>query len=264
MCWCAAGFTCSNAEDFAVDFGEFTVIGPSPLASQGRTCVSGRPCQFGSFLGHGLSLGDRMTVFDTCALRGGPSLAHAGRLCESCYPDLVVDATGQLSLSFGGVSSWRIGGGQYRICWCANSFGCSSMERFVVDVGELSIIGPHSLTAQGRTCVVGMPCDIDAIEGYFISAADGYFVMDTCGSGRVVEHLTSQPLSRVRLGNSSNQSSTSLISLSQLSVSSFGGSYRLCWCGSVDSSAPCIVPTEYVVDVGELFLVGPSLRIYVS
>jgi hypothetical protein len=38
MCWCAGGFSCSTAEDFRVDAGAFTLLGPAPQ-EQDRTCV---------------------------------------------------------------------------------------------------------------------------------------------------------------------------------------------------------------------------------
>ena len=31
LCWCAAGFRCSAAEDFKVDFGEMQIIGPGVI-----------------------------------------------------------------------------------------------------------------------------------------------------------------------------------------------------------------------------------------
>ena len=55
----------SLAEDFQVDLGEFTLIGPAPL-SQDRTCVSGQTCWFGGLTGQDLSVLDAFAVIDTC------------------------------------------------------------------------------------------------------------------------------------------------------------------------------------------------------
>ena len=44
LCWCAATFPCSDAEDYKVDVGGLHVLGPSYL-DQARTCVAGQTCQ---------------------------------------------------------------------------------------------------------------------------------------------------------------------------------------------------------------------------
>ena len=49
LCWCASGFTCSISQDFAVDVGAVTVLGPSPL-KQDRTCVAGQDCDVIGFV----------------------------------------------------------------------------------------------------------------------------------------------------------------------------------------------------------------------
>lgn len=41
MCWCASGFACSAADDFRMDIGRLTLLGPE-VSDQSRTCVSGQ------------------------------------------------------------------------------------------------------------------------------------------------------------------------------------------------------------------------------
>jgi hypothetical protein len=33
-------------------------------------------------------------------------------------------------------------GGIYRLCWCAAGYSCEKPEDFVVDFGELNLVGP--------------------------------------------------------------------------------------------------------------------------
>ena len=99
-------------------------------------------------------------------------------------------------------------GGQYRICWCATTFRdnttsnasnststisgnrdqgvgyrCTAAEDFVVDVGELVVVGPSPVATQDRTCVAGRECRFNALTGPHLSEDDAIVVLDTCGVG---------------------------------------------------------------------------------
>ena len=55
ICWCASGFPCSEAEDFAVTAGTLHVVGPAGTpghTAYTRTCVSGQTCAFKGITGY--------------------------------------------------------------------------------------------------------------------------------------------------------------------------------------------------------------------
>lgn len=62
-------------------------------------------------------------------------------------------------------------GGEYRLCWCAASFPCSSVESFCVDVGVLVGIGPAPLQ-QRMTCLSGRRCSVEGVLGTHLSDGD--------------------------------------------------------------------------------------------
>ena len=67
MCWCAGEhYPCSSEEDFRVDLGRLTLVGPAPVFRQDRTCVAGQSCRFDAITGFHMSTSDSVMVLDTC------------------------------------------------------------------------------------------------------------------------------------------------------------------------------------------------------
>jgi hypothetical protein len=141
LCWCASGFSCSTAADMVIDMGELVVIGPSPLSHE-HTCVSGQSCSLDGIIGNHLSNDDMVMVLATCgAATTIPGLPQGGTWASSTE----VSASGaSLAWRVSGLSWTDVTapGGFYRLCWCAGGHVCSVPQNFVVDFGELTIVGP--------------------------------------------------------------------------------------------------------------------------
>jgi hypothetical protein len=122
LCWCAAGFTCSVAEDFRVTLGELTLIGPAPL-EQDRTCVSGQTCMVRSLLGEQLTQADRVLVLDTCGVFSVIERFSSGGISHfSQFENMSVGLVGQTGMSMTwGSDTGTASGGIYRLCWCSGS-----------------------------------------------------------------------------------------------------------------------------------------------
>ena len=227
LCWCPKEMTCSEAEHFRTDFGVLTLRGPAPL-TQDRTCTSGQTCRIGDLTGELLQDEDRFLVLDTCGdrtatIRGG-------------------FANGAVSTS-GAVVEWGAAlttGGQYRLCWCAGiaanstaygtGLGCSTAERFKVDLGELTLRGPSS-RFHSFTCVSGQTCLLDGIVGQDLGPGDQVMALDTCSSSGwvmgsekvgVVGRFAGTAVSEVP-----TQSGASVY-FSGAEISAAGGAYRRC------------------------------------
>jgi hypothetical protein len=110
------------------------VVGPHPLV-QHRTCVSGQECFMDGIIGNHVTSLDAWIVLQTCGevtvidrLTNGGSVVDVAPLGASLYF---------------GTTVLSLGGGEYRLCWCATMAGCTTASHFRVDVGELSVIGPN-------------------------------------------------------------------------------------------------------------------------
>ena len=258
LCWCPrpaanasmADFNHSTPcllEDHSVPAGTLHIIGPSPLQTT-RTCISGQACAIHGLTGAGayhLTPGDQLLLLDTCGASGA-LLQRSVRQPMSAQTALV--------FSSGVIFSWSemqsTAGGNYRMCWCAAGFACSTADHFRVDVGELLILGPTPLL-QDRTCVSGRRCNVEGLQ-LFPAPSQGnsslnssllsVMVLDTCGT-------FSLP---ARLAPAGGSDGSDLL-LSE-HVSSAGGMHRLCWCGM----PPCEKATHFKVDAGQLLLLGPT------
>lgn len=207
--------------------GQLFVLGPAPLA-QDRSCISGQTCSLSGFQGRGLSLSDEIRVMDTCGVESAvpraPQAGHFSQVSES-----------GASVNWGRVAI-TAAGGQYRLCWrsgtielngpLAISTADTPSIEFAVDIGKLDILGPAPLE-QERTCVSGQTCMLTGINGYELSNADRWRVLDTCGV----------PSAPYGIG-------TDLVVASGMNwvwestLSTSGGEYRLCWChGTTPNSA---------------------------
>ena len=61
-----------------MDVGAITVVGPSPITVQDRTCVLGQECFLHNFVGQHLDPADQLMVLDTCQAER-PPLHRRGR-----------------------------------------------------------------------------------------------------------------------------------------------------------------------------------------
>ena len=133
-------------------------------------------------------------------------------------------------------------GGEYRICWCAAGFSCSIPEEHIIDMGELTLIGPSPLV-QDRTCISGQSCRPDGFTGHYLSGShhkdkttvlsgsDHFWILDTCG-----QHTYQGTGVLPRMSYTDHETTTKLLTsgasmLWQDSpITAQGGKYRLCWC----------------------------------
>jgi hypothetical protein len=287
LCWCAANFLCSIAEDFRVHLGELLLIGPSPLQQQ-RTCVSGRPCTVAGILGAGLTQADRVLVLDTCGVVSSVPRFPSGGLSTLVSSN---QTTGPLLTSWG-LTSITASAGTYRLCWCSgspsidgsDSFGsdlCAEALRslttpilpnasttsenvsteltnsvnFIVDAGSLTLRGVSPLQ-QDRTCVSGQTCSLDGITGQDLAQGDAILFLDTCGA-------TFMEVRKAFIATNNVSTTADLVAGANyaaawgaVNISAPGGQYRLCWCGGHDHA--CTMPVEFEVDFGRMMIIGPS------
>jgi hypothetical protein len=247
MCWCAAGYQCSIAEDFRVDTGGLTVVGPSPLFIV-RTCISGQSCQLPDIWGTYLSTGDYIVITDTC-----------GEMMEfQRFPSIYAAnvSTGAAALTFSGSTIVSAQGGLYRLCWCADTYQCETIPDFRVDMGTLILVGPAPLY-QDRTCVTGQKCSVFETTGFHLQRGDGLRILDTCGLYTGYRGWPNYRFFTETGGASfSNISTTKGVPHWETSfISARGGIYRLCWCAKMYD---CTRFEEFYVDMGALRLLGPS------
>jgi hypothetical protein len=156
-------------------------------------------------------------------------------------------------------------GGQYRLCWCAGGFHCSTAyQDYQVDIGELYMIGPSPVGTQDRTCVAGQTCAFDGITGHLHSMYDGnttsqktstlfgpdnLMVLDTCGTFSLIPrwpddgtmadvssraHDKTTPFANNSLGVNT-QSGAAFAWRTEITAA--GGQYRLCWCAGTHVTA---------------------------
>ena len=241
-----AGGKCDEASGFTVDAGTWTLVGPSNL-DQDRTCVSGRTCSIDGITGNHLSAGNQVMVMDTCG--------EASRITRLPAMGIgtFLDVTNDGALVSWGAAPLTAAGGYYRLCWCAGLTSptrCSTAEYFRTDMGRLTIVGVSPLT-QHRTCVSGQACALDDMLGMHLSTSDQYVVLETCGLSFYVDRFALVGLSTAATASGAN------VQWGSAAGSAAGGRYRLCWCSNL-ADAPCEVPGDFIVDAGELTVVGPA------
>ena len=236
LCWCAAMGDCSDFRYFSVDLGELQVYGPTPL-QQDQTCVSGRTCSFGASV-HGAHTWS-VSILDTCGQN--PALLHGtAQVVGSSFA----------SVSF---TSLTASGGIYRLCWCS-SRDCSTANSFVVDAGKLELVGVSGM--QDRTCMSGRACEIDGIFGHHIFNEDFLQILETCG----ISSRLSLPRQQLSFTGGSARATWPSVPLA-----AYGGKYRICWCSGQGASAfegnsshDCSSSQDFIVEVGNLAILGPS------
>ena len=239
LCWCPNVTVRDriDPESCGAEIGSLVLLGPRPL-QQDRTCTVGKKCVMEGLTGLGLiGLSQSLLVLDTCGLE------HSVLTQNSVWS--------QSGASF--VSHLDAPGGSYRLCWCSSR--CEEISDFAVDMGQLQMIGPTRIGRQHRTCIAGQRCSF-SIEGWFLETSDVYVMLETCGAS-VASHVPRSPDSGQFGTDSLLDATFSPLSFARISLSgiltSAGGIYRLCWCGSFGCS-----DSGFDVDVGQLQVIGPS------
>ena len=145
-------------------------------------------------------------------------------------------------------------GGEYRLCWCGKGEpDCGTANRFLVDMGRLTIVGPSLLASHesARTCVSGQTYTLDGIRGLHMTSTDSFLILETCAAPQHAPHRFAG------VGAVSNAlGETVVVSWGALKISGQGGEYRLCWCAG-GSGSSCLVQGEHLTDAGSLTLLGP-------
>ena len=267
LCWCGSShFSCRVAAEFALNFGQVQLIGPS--LEQDRTCVAGQVCKVEGLLGTWLSDDDTILILESCGVLSiPPGFPSSGISALSTTPSFF---NSSYSLGTSLVVSWgqkiTAQAGDYRLCWCSGAANQScevhpavlnntpghghmlAAPSFPLDMGRLRIRGvAHH---QDRTCVSGQVCSIDDILGTDLHSSDAVMALDTCGADKAIPRFAWAGLASTVSANGTE------FSWGMEPVTAAGGLYRLCWCGALDHT--CQIPSDFVVDFGALLLLGPG------
>eukprot|EP00438_Fugacium_kawagutii_P036305 Skav212389 [mRNA] locus=scaffold673:17709:27838:- [translate_table: standard] len=176
LCWCAAGFECDekNGLNFRTDVGALYLLGPSA-----------------SF--------DKYDKW----LRGSCSNQHR--------TSLQINVSKEQCFSLARYASPEVVAAEFEsqgnmLGSCSLLSGCQSFSS--TDGSGLEVVFVRTSAAQHRTCVSGLTCSVDAIEGLGLTAADSFVVADTCGQPSIVKgfpaELIVQEIQESSLVNASN------------------------------------------------------------
>ena len=256
LCWCAAGFTCSDVSDFVVDVGSFTVVGiecSEPGCHDDRTCISGQLCNVDGIQGLHLTEFDKVAILDTC---GSPQVPYLlGHLSKSVSAKVSVGSVHSETWRVNDNRYLKVPGGFYKLCWCTSSASaassCSLSEHFRVEAGGLTILGPSPFE-EHRTCISGRNCILEGLSVQSPTLTDAVIVLQTCGTAAL---STNSPLSNLSHVVANLQASGSRVDFGTSFATASGGSYRLCWCSGQFS---CQLPMDFRVQLGELTILGMS------
>lgn len=202
-------------------------------------------------------------VLDTCA-------NHEYSALDAVVPRFNNGGLSKPSKGTGSQFAWDVtagtsvtsGGGEYRICWCANGFDCALSKHFHVDAGTLTVIGP-SPQYQDRTCVTGQVCWMNKLYGQDLGDGDRILVLDTCGLFTVPPRFVNKGMSDDLTVHGSNAHWGGYKDCDEpwnfdcrgVRPTAQGADYRLCWCGH---NYTCDKPYDFRVDMGMLMMVGPN------
>ena len=242
---------CSRWAHFQTDVGTLKVIGPSPW-DQRQTCISGQTCKL-AIQGEGSLLTARVLILETCGVGAGFPGAYfmPGGLNQNSS-DLSMDNLEEIRLASGGT---------YRLCWCAGTTlnvqnitaGCLESDQFQTDFGSVDIVGPAPLE-QDRTCVSGLPCEIQGITGLYLNQdlplSDKVLILDTCG----IANIAPKRLPDAGMVQVVSQSGATVSWNTPLTAA--GQEYKLCWCAAYHD---CKTSDQFRTAIGALTLVGPHI-----
>ena len=257
---------CELAENFGVDMGSLTLVGPAPL-QQDRTCVAGGSCVLEGFVGTGMEVGS-LLILETC---GVATSADFGQ--PSGRPGQPPGATLGAPTSSGAAFRWEArvpaapSGKTFRLCWCAAAqmtnwtnrstsdnathVNCAISSEFNMDMGTLHVVGPLiGAVEQQFTCVSGRRCSLDSFRGLDLMHEGQVLVLDTCGVQAVPTGLSD---AFVLAGHRNS------VLLGSETFYLPGGQYRLCWCGSQNmSNHTSYLPMDCRTDAGGLMVLAPA------
>ncbi|CAE8601321.1 unnamed protein product, partial [Polarella glacialis] len=262
LCYCTNHHGgCSADSDFSVLAGILTVKGPG-TNTQDATCMAVSSCTLpdsGSpFTGQDLSAGDSL-IF----VRKGGSCAFSSRDADAFQDAAQVIGSGlQVSLLDADLPF----GGQWLMCYCVVSAGCSSYVDFAQHLGMLSVRGVAP-TTQSQLCIAGVACTLGELSGFGIST-DDYVGIIPCtpavGSVEVASCCASEIWPSFDSGGGARHKQIQLVSSKPvvlLAASDVppGGTWAMCQCvKSAASAAGCFSTQNAKVPVGLLTVVGPS------
>ncbi|CAE8721744.1 unnamed protein product [Polarella glacialis] len=267
VCYCTGGGDagCTGPADFGARLGILTVLGPSPN-NQDVTCIAGRPCSLGGFTGQGLSISDRvqLVVHSIGAACGSVSAVEDTSRDADAFQDAaqVIGSGLQVSLLDADLPY----GGQWLMCYCVVSAGCSSHVDFAQHLGMLSVRGVAP-TTQSHLCIAGVACTLGELSGFGLST-DDYVGIIPCtpavGSVEVASCCASEDWPSFDSGGGARHKQIQLVSSKPvvlLAASDVppGGTWAMCQCvKSAASAAGCFSTQNAKVPVGLLTVVGPS------
>ena len=158
LCWCAAGFECDekNGVNFRTDVGTMYLLGPSA-----------------SFNEYDRWLRGFCSVQQRTSIHANVSKWQCFSLARYAGPAVVAAQFDSQDMSTS----------------CSLLIRCDGFSS--TDSSPFEVLFVQSSAVQHRTCVSGLTCSVDAIEGLGLTAADSFVVLDTCGSASIVEGFPS-------------------------------------------------------------------------
>uniref|UniRef100_A0A7S4SY96 Uncharacterized protein n=1 Tax=Alexandrium monilatum TaxID=311494 RepID=A0A7S4SY96_9DINO len=243
LCWCSGwAADCSKPEHFKIFIGILRLEGPAvlPLVSQFFICIRGKTCKIENFRGRMPFNSQFFIAEGEC---GGPVLAGAPNEGIT-LPSL--DAT---TYSWG---SDRITAqpGKYRLCWCTTVGFCTRPEHFEAFAAVLQVKG--LLKSMYVYCTLGLPCEINGIQGEGLQNGDEVRVLTVCGSGKTPDGFEDNGKAVAY-----DQGTRLVIPLTRKV-----GRYSLCWCPAGDPAGNvrmlCSRPEDYQISLGMIEVGGPE------
>jgi len=173
-----------------------------------------------------------------------------------------------------GVDPLFVGGASYPLCWCnGTTSSCRSLSEYNLRIGLLHMAGP---TAEQRSsimrCIAGHPCTLRQFRGHALGDGNRLVVLPDTAQGCAWQRESPGHLSSIP-GFPQNATSDAAIdggttySWGSTPVRADGGTYLLCWCGSVigpdyDPKPNCPFPrpltgASYLAPAGRLQIAGP-------
>ena len=159
LCWCASGFECDqkNGLNFLTDVGALHLLGPSANFDEYDKWLRGF-----------------CSTQQRSSLQVNVSKAQCFSSARYAGPEVIA-------------AQFGIEGNVLGTCSLLSR--CDSFSS--TDSSPFEVLFVQSSAAQHRTCVSGLTCSVDAIEGLGLTVADSFVVLDTCGSASIVEGFPS-------------------------------------------------------------------------
>lgn len=241
MCWCRAadGRVCTGPANFLVRAGTLTVV--APRSDHDVSCIKGNVCEVRHFQGIGLANGDKVMVLLSCGAGSPPGGLPSGGVL------VALDFGHNFTTWSGPVTASEL---TYRLCWCSNSWSCSSPSDFKMDAGAFRITSVAS--GQQRSCHAFDGCQVIGLAGANQRSGDLMMILPSCGSADAyVNGWTHGGLSLPATGQGKDFS-WGLVERNAAEPRA----YRMCWCPFGHFSS-CNRSADFTVDAGTMTLKGP-------